>query len=251
MNKQNEKSICLIPFLLSLWVTFTFFYILINISCLVLWVVVPTAMTLGFTVALFLSIFGLLLFKARHKKWRSLTAVALGGLSSTFLILLLMFILHLIRTNESPKQLPNRQQSLISPSGKYVLNVPIKRIKQQLLSFGHPYWIVTISDPNGEVVYTDKEETFPGWFGTYWVWDKQDRAWLYGSDAGIFFYENIDGNWTKHNWGDGIGITPPESLYPDDVNKRPKSSRELNRKVYLINVGKPGMVREIYFAHAV
>lgn len=217
MNKQNEKSICLIPFLLSFGVTFTFFYILVNISCKVLWIVVPTAMTLGFTIALFLSIFGLLLFNARHKKWRSLTAVALGGLSSTFIIILLMFILPLIRTNESPKQLPNRQRYLISPSRKYVLNVPIKRIKQKTLSFGVPYRIVTISDRKGEVIYQDKEKTFPGWFGTYWVWDEQDRAWLYGSDAGIYFYENIDGNWTKHSWGDGMGITPPESLYPYDV----------------------------------
>ena len=248
MNKQNKKPICLIPFLLSLWATFTLFYILINISCMVLWIIVPTSVTLGFTIVLFLSIFGLLFFKARHKKQQRLEAAALGGISSIFFILLFIFILPFTRV----KQLPNRQQHLRSPSGKYVLNVPVKRIKQKLLSFGDPYRIVTISDRNEEVIYQDKEETFPAWFGTYWVWDKQDRAWIYGSDAGICFYENINGNWIKHHLGDGMDITPPESLYPFDVRMRlKKSSRESNRKLYLINIGKPGRVREIYFANAV
>lgn len=251
INKRNEETICLVPFILSAGATFTFFYILLNFSRLVLWIVVPTAITLGFTIIVFISVFGLLLVKARRKRWRRLTAVSLGGLSSSSLILVLMLILPLIRTDKSPVQLPNRQQHLKSPSGKYVLNVPVKRIKQKLLSFGYPYLIVTISDPNGKVIYQDKDKTFPDWFGTYWVWDKQDCVWFFGSDAGIFFYEYIDGNWTKHVWYSKLDIAPPESLYPDFVKKSRSKSTRLKKDVYLMNVGKPGSVCKKYFAHAV
>ena len=214
MNKRDEETICLVPFILSASVTFTFLYILLNFFYMVLWIDIPTTITSGFAVAVSFGIFGFLLAKARRKWLPRLKAVAIGGLSSTFLILLLL-ILPLIRTNKRHEQPPNRQQHLISPSGKYILTVPVKRIKQELLSFGRPYRIVTISDPNGKIIYQDREETFPAWFGTYWVWDKEDRVWLFGSDSGVFFYENIDGDWVRRDWYSELGVSPPESLYPD------------------------------------
>jgi hypothetical protein len=235
MNKRNEKTICFVHFILSVGATFIFFYILLNFSYLVLWIDIPTPITSGFAIAVSFGVFGLLLAKARRRRQLRLKAVALGGLSSTSLTLLLLTLL-LIRTDKKLDQPPNRQQHLISPSGKYILTVPVKRIKQKLLSFGHPYRVVTISDPNGKIIYQDKEETFPAWFGTYWVWDNQDRAWLFGSDAGIFFYESIDGNWIKSPWYRELGISPPESLYPDYVEKsRPKNTRS-NRDVYIMNI---------------
>jgi len=229
MNKQKEKPILPILFILSMGVTLTFFYILSILSHLVLWIVVPTSIILVFTIAIFLGSFGLLLIKAKKIQWQWLRVVSLGGLSSTALILVLMLISPLIKANKSSVQLPNRQQNLISPSGKYVLKVPIKRIKQKKFSFGRPYRIVTISDPNGQIVYQDEEDTFPGWFGTYWVWDQQDRAWLSGSDTGIVFYENINGKWTKQDYHRELGITPPESLYPDSYEKSSFETSRFNK----------------------
>jgi len=133
-----------------------------------------------------------------------------------------MLVSPFIKIDQSSHQKPNQRQPLKSPSGKYVLTVPIERSKERrdLLGFGSPYRHVTISDPNGNVLYRDPEEYFPEWFGTYWVWDEEDRVWLYGSDTGTFYYECVHGIWTRRGWVNGKTgqgekeIGPPKSLNP-------------------------------------
>lgn len=219
MNNQDEKSLCIVLFIFSSGVTFVFFYLLFVFSYLILWIEIPTVVTLGLTIAVFLGGFGYLFIKARKKRWQRLTAISLGGITAPSLTLVLMLTFSFISAKKNPEQMSNRQQHLISSSGKYILSVPIKRIRRQLLSFGHPYWQVTISDQNGNVIYQDKEKTFPGWFETYWIWDQQDHAWLYGSDTGTYFYENINGQWIKHPWKKTSGIDPPEGLFPKYAGK--------------------------------
>jgi hypothetical protein len=149
--------------------------------------------------------------------------ISLGGTVVPCLMLIFMLVSSLIETDESRHQEPNKRQSVISPSGKYVLTVPIERSKVDRgpLGFGEPYWYVTISDPNGNIIYRDPEEDFPGRFGTYWIWDEKDRVWIFGSDSGICYYEHADGTWTRHGWGESNNddIEPPESLYPGSFKR--------------------------------
>lgn len=211
---MNERNVCLFLFILTCAAILIFLYFLLSFSYLFLWIVIPTIVTLGFSIAFFLIVFGLLLMKARRKKRRRLAAISLGGITGPLLVLVFILALLLISTFAKGEQLPNQSRHLISPGGQYILTVPIKRIRQKPLSFGLPFLQVTISDSNGNVIYRDSEQTFPGWFGTSWIWDEHNRAWLYGSDAGTYYYENIDGDWKKEKWKKESSIKPPQLLYP-------------------------------------
>ena len=154
-------------------------------------------------------------------------AISIGGFIVPCMMLILMLVLTFIGTDKSHNQEPNKRQSQVSPNGKYVLNVPIERSKENRgpLGFGLPYRHVVISDTNGNILYRDNEKDFPGRFDTYWTWDKKDRAWIFGSDSGTFYYEHTDGTWARHEWTENDknnvekDIEPPESLYPGSYKK--------------------------------
>jgi hypothetical protein len=116
---------------------------------------------------------------------------------------------------------PNQQQSLPSPSGAYVLTVPIGRNPNDR---DLPFWRLTISDPRGSVLYEDTDSSFVGHLNVYWCWGEGDRAWLYNSDDGcVYYWDMADGNWKKQHWGRGRAreiaqnIAPPDMLYPSYV----------------------------------
>ncbi|MHC4244692.1 MAG: hypothetical protein ACYS3N_21220 [Planctomycetota bacterium] len=167
-------------------------------------------------------------------------AISLGGTVVPCLMLILMLVSPFAKRDESSHQEPNKRQLLTSPSGKYVLNVPIERSKEErgLLGFGSPYWHVTISDQNGNILYRDPERDFPGWFGTYWVWDEKDRVWIFGSDSGTFYYECTNDIWTRYGWRQDnkdnteIDIEPPKSLYPSNYFE--KNKNEIYLMLFLI-----------------
>jgi len=114
----------------------------------------------------------------------------------------------------SPKQ--NQIQPLVSPSGKYVLTLPIDVNP----NYHHlRVWKVTIAKPDGTVLYRDDSSKFGGTFNVYWLWDSADRVWLYNSDDGAEFYWEFDGTkWNKTSWEKQSQkdptIKPPENLIP-------------------------------------
>jgi hypothetical protein len=126
--------------------------------------------------------------------------------------------------SRQPKRpLANQRQPLPSPSGKYVLTIPIETGSH----FSSPgVWKVTIRDSEGSVLYKDEGSDFVGSLNVYWVWDDADRVWLYNSDnSHVYFWELQDGVWSKQDWGasrerqiDGV-IAPPESVYPEYAKK--------------------------------
>ena len=209
-------------FVLTAALTAFLFAIVIWFTSLFLWLIIPSTLIYCATSLISIGLFLFLLFVGWRKKTGWLMVISLSGIVVPGMILVLMLVSPFIKIDRSTHQKPNRRQPLTSPSGKYVLTVPIERSKERRgsLGFGSPYWHVTISDPNGSVLYRDPEEDFPGWFGTYWVWDEEDRVWLYGSDTGTVFYECVDGIWTRRERGYGKkgqgekDIEPPESLYP-------------------------------------
>ncbi len=115
----------------------------------------------------------------------------------------------------------NQQQPSKSPSGKYVLTVPIKAHSTQP---GDRMWRVTIQDAQGKLLYQDTTSDFVGNLNVYWAWDGDDRVWLYSSDTGdVFFWEPAGGAWVKAHWGYGRtrqierDLAPPAGLYPHYV----------------------------------
>jgi hypothetical protein len=125
------------------------------------------------------------------------------------------------RTQSLP---PNQQQPSISPNGRYVLTVPIEPNETNPEYAGTRVWKVTISDQDGALLYRDDKSEFVGYLNAYWLWDSQDRVWLYNSDTGqVFFWELSDGEWLKTEWGHGrVGdidrdLAPPPEVYPSYV----------------------------------
>ena len=120
-----------------------------------------------------------------------------------------------------PSTPPNKIQPMPSPSGSYILRVPIEPNPGYN---GHKVWKVTISDSSGAVLYKDDSSKCVGWLNAYWAWDDSDRAWLYNSDNGRVYFWEFDGtNWIKTYWGYGKDhreiqreIEQPDALYPYD-----------------------------------
>jgi hypothetical protein len=128
-----------------------------------------------------------------------------------------------LRTELPP---PNQQQPLTSPSGSYILTVPIEPNEVNPTYQNTKVWKVTISRPGGDVLYKDEASEFVGYLNVYWIWDAGDRAWLYNSDTGrVHFWELVEGEWVKTEWGHGQvreidrDLAPPPDLYPPYVHE--------------------------------
>jgi uncharacterized protein YcfL len=109
---------------------------------------------------------------------------------------------------------PNQKQRFVSPSGRYILNVPIEEADEGK----NHYWRVTISDNKGTIVFKDDSPLFAR-FNVYWYWDKSDRVWLVNSDNGNTYYWEVDenGQWQRTQWQkeNSKGLVPPRELYPE------------------------------------
>lgn len=139
---------------------------------------------------------------------------------SPYLILWLV-VLVLSGCDQANKPLVNHRQPLLSPSGRYVLTVPIEENSVNPAYNQTKVWKITISDTEGRMLYTDEASEFVGYLMVYWLWDREDRVWLYTSDTGdVFYWELDDKGWTKLKWEEGTGLekeddlVPPAALYP-------------------------------------
>jgi hypothetical protein len=110
-----------------------------------------------------------------------------------------------------PKEKPNQKQGFTSPSGRYILNVPIETDSQDQ----QQYWRVTISDPKGTMLFKD-DSSFVANLNVYWYWDKDDRVWLRNSDDGKIYYWESDknGQWLRTQWNknNAESLAPPAEL---------------------------------------
>ena len=222
MTISNTTTLRWMPYLPLFVITvglniFLFLIFIVFTSCF-LWLIIPSSLAHSIIILISLGLYFFLFFIARSKGSRRLMVISLGGTVVPCLMLIFTLVSPFIETDESSHQKPNKRQPLTSPSGKYVLTVPIERSKVDRgpLGFGEHYWYVTILDTNGNIVYRDIEEDFPGRFGTYWIWDEKDRVWIFASDEGIFYYECINDIWTRHYWGESSNddIAPPGISVP-------------------------------------
>jgi len=115
-------------------------------------------------------------------------------------------------------QKPYQDQPLVSPSGKYVLTVPIEKAADK-----RDYWRVTISDREGKELFKD-DSKFVGHLNVYWSWDKEDRVWLHNSDDGYMYYWELDkkNQWRRYQCDHGNPDFPVPSPSPDESGVIPK-----------------------------
>lgn len=130
------------------------------------------------------------------------------------IIIAIIFIgLFIIFQPNDKKQNSNNQVSpLVSPSGNYILAVPI--VEENKNGFT-TWWQIQISDKNNKLLYIDTEG-FPARFNVYWIWDENDMVWLYNSDDGnIYYWENKNNKWQKNLYDQNSdSIEVPSDLLP-------------------------------------
>lgn len=83
-----------------------------------------------------------------------------------------------------PKPPADQTEPLVSPSGKYVLTLPIEKNTRNPEYATSKVWKVTIHDSAGVLEYKDEDSTMVGYLNVYWSWDTKDRVWVYNSDNG-------------------------------------------------------------------
>lgn len=107
----------------------------------------------------------------------------------------MMLVLGLVACFAGSRTPPvNHQSPSTSPSGKYVVEMPIGPEGQQL-----GYWRPTIRDQQGRVLYEESEDIFAGWLQIYWIWDERDRLWVYNSDTGSKYWWEVNDDGARRN----------------------------------------------------
>lgn len=116
-----------------------------------------------------------------------------------------------------PPEVATQERPAVSPSGEYMLVVVSGYDGEahfqsfQIVS----RFVVTTQDRSavlGETVYAAPER-FATRHTTYFLWDQDDRVWVYSGDVGTFFWEYnaATGDWEKHASADS-DVSAPEFL---------------------------------------
>jgi len=138
---------------------------------------------------------------------------------SLFIILFVILSAILYNANKSErteksidfKRVATLRNPVVSQSGKYQIRI----IEKNLEGTKHNSFIILkLSDANDATreIFTCKD-----FFRTrdtlYFLWDKNDRVWVYSGDTGTFFWERIsDEDWQKHAYSENRNVLVPELL---------------------------------------
>lgn len=95
-------------------------------------------------------------------------------------------------------------------------------------------WVVTIEDSAGRTVFRDSGSAMCGNLNVYWLWDPQDRLWLWNSDDGrTWIYYRFGGEWRAGLWREGCMADlvlgdqePPDGLVPEYLGPTASPSPE-------------------------
>jgi hypothetical protein len=113
-----------------------------------------------------------------------------------------------------PKEVATPENPAVSPSGNYMLVVNSDNDGQvNFYSFQ-----ILGSDKGGldrETLYVSTDR-FTARHRTYFLWDQEERVWVYSGDVGTFFWERKPDNdtWEKHTYyyDGGNKVSAPEFL---------------------------------------
>ncbi len=93
-------------------------------------------------------------------------------------------------------------RSALSPSGVYRLHV--------LASEGGRSQFFQITDDEGRLLFTSLD-SYDTRHRTYFLWDAEDRVWVYSGDVGTFFWEadSETGEWEQYTYVEAEVEAPP------------------------------------------
>jgi hypothetical protein len=114
--------------------------------------------------------------------------------------LLLLSLEYCSEETSLPPEVATSKTSAISPSGKFLLSV--------IDLSGEMYF--QIQDRSKQKIVYSCPKKFLDNFTNFFLWDKQDRVWVYSGDIGIFFWEqNRDTQkWEKYDYTESSAVAP-------------------------------------------
>jgi hypothetical protein len=106
-----------------------------------------------------------------------------------------------------PKEVATLEAPAVSPSGKYTLVVIPDKDGQLNVQY---FQIQNNQDK--EILYSSPDQ-FAVRHTTYFLWDKDERVWVYSGDVGTFFWEQNSETkeWQKHGYAQS-NVPAPEFL---------------------------------------
>ncbi len=147
---------------------------------------------------------------------------SLGFVAPVIGWLALVALLHLIPPPPPPV---NQQFPAVSATGAYQARVTAEE----------RFWIVEIQNSHGETLYKQPTD-FVSHLNVYWIWDNDDRLWLYNSDDGWVHYWHAipEGEWEHVIWDSSDvekpdpTVDPPNALFPERIRelREENASRE-------------------------
>jgi hypothetical protein len=120
------------------------------------------------------------------------------------LSLFVMFACQERNSIEMPSEVATLEKPANSPSEKYVLVVKTQEIN------GNKMQSFQILDKNHTVVYTSSDN-FLTRDVNFFLWDSDDRVWVYSGDLGTFYWENqgTPTLWKKYVYAENNVSAPP------------------------------------------
>lgn len=115
---------------------------------------------------------------------------------------------------KTPKEVATTDTPAVSPSGKYILMI----IENQESNIN--FQSFQILNPDGEVIFSSPDK-FSIRHTTYFLWDQDDRVWVYSGDIGTFFWENDGVTWRKNIYVEN-DVPAPQFL----KNMRPEQHKK-------------------------
>ena len=111
-------------------------------------------------------------------------------------LFLFLLILTACQQNDPTQALPSEVATLThpaaSPSGQYkLLVVRGENEGSQGLAF-------QVQDASGKLIYSPPDQ-FSTRGKTYFLWDAQDRVWVYAGQQGLFFWQKEGDSWVKYD----------------------------------------------------
>ncbi len=104
----------------------------------------------------------------------------------------------------------------ISPSGKYELEIIASHIKNDAGQFNQ----FRIKNSSNKELLFSSDDKFYTRHMTYFLWDNDDRVWVYSGDVGTFYWTKIDEtNWQKLTYYDDESIGKKTIPAPDFLKK--------------------------------
>ncbi len=112
-----------------------------------------------------------------------------------FMTVMSLLFLSCCKENMNSNQLATPEHPQISPSGKYLLQV-INSFESGLNC--EKFQILEITKQH-RIIFKSKD-CFRTRDTLFFLWDNDDRVWVYSGDVGTFFWVDEDGQWVKHTY---------------------------------------------------